>query len=79
MDSRLDHLRRLQLRLRDRLVYASTAVPPKVDVDRDNLTESILPRLIGNVFNEFVGLGFGRRFREVTAQGFGGIDEIPPL
>ncbi len=47
----------------------------EVDVDRDNLTESILPRLIGAVFNEFVGLEFGRRFREVTLKD-GGIDEI---
>ena len=49
--------------------------PAEVDVDRDNLTESILPRLIGAVFNEFVGLEFGRRFREVTLKD-GGIDEI---
>jgi hypothetical protein len=46
-----------------------------VEVDRDNLTESILPRLIGAVFNRFVGLEFGRRFREVTLKD-GGIDEI---
>src|SRR6202011_1164755 len=37
--------------------------------------ESILPRLIGAVFNEFVGLEFGRRFREVTLKD-GGIDEF---
>jgi hypothetical protein len=55
-------------------VYINGA-PAEVDVDRDNLTESILPRLIGAVFNEFVGLEFGRRFREVTLKD-GGIDEF---
>ena len=47
----------------------------EVEIDRDNLTESILPRLIGAVFNRFVGLEFGRRFREVTLKD-GGIDEL---
>jgi len=55
-------------------VYINGA-PAELDVDRDNLTESILPRLIGAVFNEFVGLEFGRRFREVTLKD-GGIDEL---
>jgi hypothetical protein len=49
--------------------------PAEVTVERDNLTESILPRLIGAVFNRFVGLEFGRRFREVTLKD-GGIDEL---
>jgi hypothetical protein len=49
--------------------------PAEVTIDRDNLTESILPRLIGAVFNRFVGLEFGRRFREVTLKD-GGIDEL---
>jgi hypothetical protein len=46
-----------------------------VDVEHDQLTESSLPRSFAPVFNEFVGVEFGRRFREVTPKG-SGIDEI---
>jgi len=46
-----------------------------VDVEHDQLTESSLPRSFVPVFNEFVGVEFGRRFREVTMKG-GAIDEI---
>jgi hypothetical protein len=46
-----------------------------VDVEHDQLTESSLPRTYGAVFNEFVGVEFGRRFREVTPKD-GAIDEI---
>jgi cytochrome c553 len=46
-----------------------------VDVEHDQLTESTLPRTYGAVFNEFVGVEFGRRFREVTPKD-GAIDEL---
>jgi hypothetical protein len=45
------------------------------DVEHDQLTESSLPRSFSPAFNEFVGVEFGRRFREVTPSG-AGIDEI---
>ncbi len=47
----------------------------EVEVEHDQLTESILPRGYGAVFNEFVGVEFGRRFREVILKD-GGIDEL---
>ncbi len=46
-----------------------------VDVEHDHLTESSLPRSFAPAFNEFVGVEFGRRFREVTPKD-GAIDEI---
>ena len=46
-----------------------------VDVEHDQLTESSLPRGFAPAFNEFVGVEFGRRFREVTLKD-GGIDEL---
>lgn len=46
-----------------------------VDVRRDNLTESILPRMMATAFNQFVGLEFGRRFRETTIKD-GALDEV---
>ncbi len=49
--------------------------PAEVDVEHDHLTESSLPRSFASVFNEFVGVEFGRRFREVTMKD-GGIDEV---
>ena len=49
--------------------------PAEVEVEHDHLTESSLPRSFTPVFNEFVGVEFGRRFREVTLKD-GGIDEI---
>jgi hypothetical protein len=49
--------------------------PAEVDVEHDHLTQSSLPRSFAPVFNEFVGLEFGRRFREVTLKD-GGIDEV---
>jgi len=49
--------------------------PAEVDVEHDHLTESSLPRSYAAAFNEFVGVEFGRRFREVTMKD-GGIDEI---
>jgi hypothetical protein len=47
----------------------------EVDVEHDQLTQSSLPRSFSPVFNEFAGVEFGRRFREVTPDG-AGIDEI---
>ena len=47
----------------------------EVDVEHDQLTQSSLPRSYAAVFNEFVGVEFGRRFREVTPKD-GAIDEI---
>ena len=47
----------------------------EVDLEHDQLTQSSLPRSFSPVFNEFVGVEFGRRFREVTPKD-GGIDEI---
>jgi Protein of unknown function (DUF1553)/Protein of unknown function (DUF1549)/Planctomycete cytochrome C/Concanavalin A-like lectin/glucanases superfamily len=49
--------------------------PADVDVEHDQLTESSLPRGFAPAFNEFVGVEFGRRFREVTLKD-GGIDEL---
>jgi hypothetical protein len=49
--------------------------PAEVDVEHDRLTQSSLPRSYASVFNEFVGVEFGRRFREVTMKD-GGIDEV---
>jgi mono/diheme cytochrome c family protein len=49
--------------------------PADAEVEHDQLTESSLPRSFAPVFNEFVGVEFGRRFREVTPKD-GGIDEI---
>ncbi len=47
----------------------------EVEVEHDQLTESSLPRGFAPAFNEFVGVEFGRRFREVTLKD-GGIDEL---
>ena len=55
-------------------IYVDGQLAP-VDVQHDQLTESSLPRSFVPVFNEFVGVEFGRRFREVTMKD-GGIDEI---
>ena len=49
--------------------------PAEVDVEHDQLTQSSLPRSFAAVFNEFVGVEFGRRFREVTPKD-SAIDEI---
>jgi cytochrome c553 len=46
-----------------------------VDIEHDQLTQSSLPRSFAPAFNEFVGVEFGRRFREVTMKD-GAIDEI---
>jgi hypothetical protein len=47
----------------------------EADVEHDQLTESSLPRSFSPAFNQFMGVEFGRRFREVTPRG-SGIDEI---
>jgi cytochrome c553 len=47
----------------------------EVEVEHDRLTQSSLPRALAKVFNEFVGVEFGRRFREVTMKD-GAIDEL---
>jgi hypothetical protein len=49
--------------------------PVDVEIEHDHLTESSLPRVVSPVFNEFSGIEFGRRFREVTLKD-GAIDEI---
>jgi mono/diheme cytochrome c family protein len=49
--------------------------PAELEVRKDNLTESILPRMLATAFNQFVGLEFGRRFRETTLKD-GAIDEL---
>ena len=49
--------------------------PAEVDIEHDQLTESSLPRGFSPAFNEFVGVEFGRRFRELTLKD-GGIDEF---
>ena len=50
--------------------------PAEVDVEHDQSDGKHSCReAIGAVFNEFVGVEFGRRFREVTLKD-GGIDEI---
>jgi mono/diheme cytochrome c family protein len=49
--------------------------PAEVAVEHDRLTQSSLPRSYAAVFNEFVGVEFGRRFREVTPKD-SAIDEI---
>jgi hypothetical protein len=46
-----------------------------VDIEHDHLTQSSLPRSFAPAFNEFVGVEFGRRFREITLKD-GAIDEI---
>lgn len=49
--------------------------PAEMDVDHDTLTRSILPWTTGDVFDPFVGLAFGTRFREKAPVG-SGLDEI---
>jgi hypothetical protein len=49
--------------------------PAELETRKDNLTESILPRMLATAFNQFVGLEFGRRFRE-TPMKDGAIDEV---
>ncbi len=49
--------------------------PADVEIRKDNLTESILPRMLATAFNQFVGLEFGRRFRETPIKD-GAIDEV---
>ena len=49
--------------------------PVEVDYEHDQLTESSLPRGFSPAFNEFVGVEFGRRFREVTPKD-SALDEI---
>ena len=73
MDARGVHLRRLQPGSR-RQVYLNGA-PVEVDVHHDNLTRSILPRGYSPIFDNFVGVAFGTRFREKAPVG-AGLDEI---
>jgi len=47
----------------------------KTRVERDHLTRTILPFTSGDVFDPFVGLAFGTRFREKAPVG-SGIDEL---
>jgi mono/diheme cytochrome c family protein len=49
--------------------------PVDVEYEHDQLTESSLPRGFSPAFNEFVGVEFGRRFREVTPKE-SALDEI---
>ena len=75
VDPCFDDLRRLQPRRRNQALCQRHS-RPKSTSSTINLTESILAaRLIAAAFNEFVGLEFGRRFREVTLKD-GGIDEL---
>lgn len=46
-----------------------------VDVIRDNLTRSSLPRSYAPIFDNFVGVAFGQRFREKSPVG-AGLDEV---
>jgi hypothetical protein len=46
-----------------------------VEVRRDNLSQSILPTSYAQVFDQFVGFAFGKRFRVTSLVG-GAIDEI---
>lgn len=47
----------------------------KVDVIRDNLSLSVLPKSYSAIFDSFVGVAFGSRFREKSAIG-SGLDEV---
>ena len=49
--------------------------PAAVDVRRDHLTRTILPFTTGDVFDPFVGLAFGTRFREKAPVG-SALDEL---
>ena len=49
--------------------------PVEVDVHHDNLTRSILPLGYSPIFDNFVGVAFGTRFREKAPVG-AGLDEI---
>jgi len=49
--------------------------PAATRVERDHLTRTILPFTSGDVFDPFVGLAFGTRFREKAPVG-SGIDEL---
>jgi hypothetical protein len=49
--------------------------PAATEVERDHLTRSILPWSSGDVFDPFLGLAFGTRFREKAPVG-SGIDEL---
>jgi hypothetical protein len=55
-------------------VYLNGA-PAAMRVDHDSLTRSILPWSSGDVFDPFVGLAFGTRFREKAPVG-SGLDEL---
>jgi hypothetical protein len=50
-------------------------VPAGVRVERDSLTRSMLPWSSGDVFDPFVGLAFGTRFREKAPVG-SALDEL---
>jgi hypothetical protein len=50
-------------------------LPLAMDVDHDSLTRSMLPWGTGDVFDPFVGLAFGTRFR-VKAPVGSGLDEV---
>jgi hypothetical protein len=49
--------------------------PSDVEIQRDNLTQSILPTGYAAVFDQFVGFAFGKRFRVTSLVG-GAIDEV---
>jgi len=49
--------------------------PAATRVERDHLTRTILPFTSGDVFDPFVGLAFGTRFREKAPVG-SGLDEL---
>jgi len=50
-------------------------VPAATDVDHDSLTRTMLPRAYSPIFDTFVGLTVGSRFREKSPDG-SGIDEL---
>jgi hypothetical protein len=50
-------------------------VPVAMEVTHDNLTQSILPHSYASVFDNFVGIEFGSRFREKAPVG-SGLDEV---
>ncbi|HYR86453.1 MAG TPA: DUF1553 domain-containing protein [Terriglobia bacterium] len=49
--------------------------PAELDIRRDNLTQTILPTGYAAVFDQFVGIAFGKRFRVTSLVG-GAIDEV---
>ena len=48
----------------------------EVDVNKDHLTRTILPRSYGAVLDAYVGLVIGKRFRETGLVGGGALDEL---